>query len=290
MVLVPAVTAVPVSRVKVVLLGTAMMVEVPWPAMPLTFMPGYRPAVLPTVTVALAAVVVPWSATVVLALVSIAPKVSVEVALAPTAAMAEERVTVVPLTLATVVPGLMPKPVTDMPAAIPAAVAAGTVTVVAAAVTLMPEAVTPTGTAVNVTFDVLVAVGAVDKVTVLPVMLLIVVPGAMPRPLTYMPTERPVAESTGRLVLPLLTFATCDTVLTPVGGPKIRPLVPATVGAADKVKVVPDTLRTVVLAASVPVPPAASVTVDPGMMLVPAGTVIVVPVVNVWLPSTWATG
>ena len=78
-------------------------------------------------------------------------------------------------------------------------------------------------------------------------------------------------------MLPLLTFATCDTVLTPAGAPKIRPLVPATVGAADKVRVVPDTLTTVVPAASVPVPPAASVTVDPGMMLVPAGTVIVVP-------------
>ena len=211
-------------------------------------------------------------------------------ALKPTAVIAFDRVTVVPLTLLTTVPVGMPRPVTLMPAKTPPAVDVETVTVVAAAVTLTADWVTPSGAGLNATFDAPVAVAAVERMTEPTPTEAIVVPGASPVPLTYMPARRPVVESTGSVVLALVALAGTEVIAAPAAGPKTNVLVPPKVGAAERVMVVPTTLVTSVPPASVPVPPAARLTVDPGMMLVPAGTVKVVPVVNVWLTRTWEVG
>ena len=230
---------------------------------------------LPTVTLELPKVVVPRMFRLVVALPSIAPKVSVEVALAPVAVSAVERVTTVPVMLATVVPVATPKPVTLMPAKMPEAFAAETVTVVAAAVIAVADWVTPKGAGLKVTFDVARAEApvAVDRVSTLPAMLAIVVPCVMFAPFTYIPGRRPVEERTVMLVLALGTLAISEVIAAPAAGPKTNVLVPPKVGAADSVMSVPTTLVTVVLGASVPVPPAARLTVAPGMMDVPAGTV-----------------
>ena len=68
------------------------------------------------------------------------------------------------------------------------------------------------------------AAAAVDNVTVVPAMLLIVVPGAMPVPLTYMFATSPAAEATIIVVVPSV-FAGVE-VSTPLAGLKTTVPVP----------------------------------------------------------------
>ena len=127
------------------------------------------------------------------------------------------------------------------------------------------------------TFEVAVEEAAAESVTTLPEIDEMVVPGAMPAPLTYMPAERPVGLNTCRLVLPLTAAEGVETgAVTAV--PKIT--VPEVKVVPEKlpesVSVVPETEATVTAPAVVtPFVPLTKVTAEPGMMLVPAGTVTV---------------
>ena len=108
-------------------------------------------------------------------------------------------------------------------------------------------------------------------------------------PLTNIPGTIPVADRTVTTLAPESAYASCE-VFVPVGTNTNVPD-PETVGAADSVKVFPDTEATVVPPASAPVPPPANSTVAPTANFVPSGTVTVVePAVNDSPESTAAAG
>src|SRR2546428_2871779 len=100
------------------------------------------------------------------------------------------------------------------------------VSVVAAAVIGTGAWVRSMGAGLKEMFEVAAAVAAVERVTTLPLTLLMVVPGAMPAPLTYMPADRPVLDSTVKLVLPLVETAGTDVTAVLAGALKITVPVP----------------------------------------------------------------
>src|SRR5438105_781088 len=94
------------------------------------------------------------------------------------------------------------------------------------------------------------------------------------------PTFKPVDVASVSVLVPLVLVTV--TVWLPTGA-KSSVAAPEPVAFEDRVTVLPETLRTVVLAASVPVEPAPVVTPMPGKTTVPAGTVTgEVPLVSAW--------